>query len=161
MSIKTKKISELGLKMIDSAAAMEGVYLVGSESTGLACKIALSDFGKIMQSVAEGISAAAVASIDTSAGVSEISGEIAKLQAEDKTISAKIIDLEYRVGELENKVKSVSKSVSDIAADVIANISKIDDAMKKYDVFFKVVAEEDKLTLAKIQEASREVYPVA
>ena len=161
MSIKTKKISDLGLKKIDSAAAMEGVYLVGSESTGLACKIELSDFAQIMQSVAEGISAAAVASIDTTAGVKEISEDIAKLQTEDKTMGAKIIDLEYRVTELENKVKSVSKSVSDIANDVIANISKMDEALKKYDAFFKIVAEEDKLTIAKIQEASREVYPVA
>ena len=161
MSIKTKKISDLGLKKIDSAAAMEGVYLVGSESTGLACKIELSDFAQIMQSVAEGISAAAVASIDTTAGVKEISEDITKLQTEDKAMGAKIIDLEYRVAELENKVKSVSKSVSDIANDVIANISKMDEALKKYDAFFKIVAEEDKLTIAKIQEASREVYPVA
>ena len=160
MSIKTKKISDLNTKEIKNIEAMNGIHLVGSDFDS-ACKISLSEIGTIIETVAKSAANAAVSAFDTSAAVSELTDEISKIKAEETVVNGKIIDLEYRVKELENKIKSVSKSISDVAADVIAHISKVDDAMKKYDAFFQTIAEEDKITLAKIQEASREVYPVA
>lgn len=160
MSIKTKKISDLNKIEIDSIDAMNGIYLVCSESDS-AHKISLHKIASIIKAVSESTASAAVAAIDASDTISEIADEVSKIKAEETVVNGKIIDLEYRVKELETKIKSISKNISDVAADVIAHISKVDDAMKKYDLFFKTIAEEDKITLAKIQEASREVYPVA
>lgn len=159
MSIKTKKISDLTTKTISGASDTNNIYLVGSNKEGVAYKIALSDLTNMISSVAETLTTAAISTIDTTSSLAEIVSDIDALKNVDKNTGAKMLDIESRIKDLITKSNSNAKAISDLSNDVVQNITSISNSLKKFEEFFKTIAIEEKLTLAKIQEAAKSASP--
>lgn len=161
MSIKTKKITDLTEKSIVSAADLENVVLVGS-SDGVTCKIPADFIAKMIKSGFEtNIQTLALDAKSASEELASIKNEIENLKKDNTSFTEKNILLDSRINDLDNKIKSINKSITNLTNDVSTHILEIKEKITKFESFFQVIAEEDKVTLAKIQEASRVVYPVA
>lgn len=161
MSIKTKKITDLTEKVITGVADLEKLVLVGS-SEGVTCKVPASFIGSIIGSALQNsVQTLALDSKSVSDELAAVKTELSKVKSDSSTSAEKIVLLESRVNDLDNKIKSINKSITSLTNDVSSHILEMKEKIAKFEAFFQTIAEEDKVTLAKIQDASRVVYPVA
>lgn len=161
MSIKTKKITDLTEKVITGVADLEKLVLVGS-SEGVTCKVPASFIASIMSSALQNsVQTLALDSKSVSDELATIKTELSKVKSTSSASAEKIVLLESRVNDLDNKIKSINKSITSLTNDVSSHILEMKEKIAKFEAFFQTIAEEDKVTLAKIQDASRVVYPVA
>lgn len=161
MSIKTKKITDLTEKVIAGVADLEKLVLVGS-SEGVTCKIPATFISSIVGSALQNsVQTLALDSKSVTDELAAVKAELSKVKSDSTASAEKVVLLESRVNDLDNKIKSINKSITSLTSDVSTHIMEMQEKIAKFDTFFQTIAEEDKLTLAKIQDASRVVYPVA
>ena len=161
MSIKTKKITDLSIKKITNAVDLEKLVLVGS-SDGVTCQVPADFIGALMASTVENkVQTLALDSESLTSDIDIIKNEVKNLKDDSAKSAEKRILLDSRINDLDTKIKSINKSITSLTNDVSSHILEIKEKIAKIEAFFQIISEEDKITLAKIQEASRGVYPIA
>ena len=162
MSIKTKKINDLDELTISSAADLSNVNFVASTESGLTCKINGSFLSDITSSAIQGaVMTLAETTKEEDEEIKQIKEELKSLKTTDSTIGERCSDLQTRVTEIENKIKTINKVVNDLSIDTSNHILKLEAEIEKMNAFFTALVGEDKLTLAKIQDAAGLVVPAS
>ena len=160
MSIKTKKINDLSTIEVSSAAAMEKMNFVASNETGLTGKVSGADFVSMISNAIEGATMSLVENMQSKDDLEAFEKELTSVKKTLATATEKTGELQTRVADLESKFKTLSNAHSQLSIDTSNHILEVKGQVEKLMEVFQTLATEEKLTLAKIQEASKTLFPV-
>lgn len=162
MSIKTKKITDLNTIEAGSAAALEGLVFVAADSSGLTGKVKGSAFIDMVNGALQSSTSTIVESLKKeSTDISNFEAELTQLKKTVSITAEKSADIQSRVSDLETKIKALNSAHAQLSVDTSNHILEVKGQVESIMGVFRSLASEEKLTLAKIQETVKTLFPDA